>query len=209
MFCKIRKGKYTYSIYACDRKRVNGKVVSKDIKVCSFAWHSLYEEDEEVSGVIEDIPVSLMRIINKVYFKNKDIELDFDDVVEKLIKVKKEYYPTYRVQMINAMHKYEVDRQIREEKEYMEYENFKNKYRLLYNRELMKKYQEGYDRGLLENLMNTDFNSSSGRNNSYNNNEMKLLKEAFKMLSMKHHPDKGGDNEIMATINNLKEKIIK
>ena len=210
MFCKVRKGKYTYSIYACDRKRVNGKVVSKDIKVCSFAWHSLYEDDEEINGLIEDIPVSLMRIMNKVYFKNKDIELDFDDVVEKLIKEKKEYYPTYREQMINVMHKYEVDKQIREEKELNEYENFKNKYRSLHYKELMEKYHEGYDRGLLENLMNTNFNSdSSVKNNDLNNEEMKLLKEAFKMLSMKHHPDKGGDNETMAVINNLKEKLMK
>ena len=210
MFCKVKKGKYTYSIYACDRKRVNGKVVSKDIKVCSFAWHSLYEDNEEVCGLIEDIPAGLMRIINRVYLKNKDIKLDPDDVVEKLIKVKKEYYPTYRVQMIDIIHRCEVDKQIREEKELNEYENFKNKYRSLHYKELMEKYQEGYDRGLLENLMNTNFNcNSSVKNNDLNNEEMKLLKEAFKMLSMRHHPDKGGDNETMATINNLKEKLMK
>ena len=210
MFCKVKKGKYTYSIYACDRKRVNGKVVSKDIKVCSFAWHSLYEDNEEVSGLIEDIPAGLMRIINRVYLKNKDIKLDSDDVVEKLIKVKKEYYPTYRVQMIDIIHRCEVDKQIREEKELNEYENFKNKYRSFHYKELMEKYQEGYNCGLLENLMNTNFNSdSSVKNNDLNNEEMKLLKEAFKMLSMKHHPDRGGNTEIMAKINNLKEKIIK
>ena len=48
MFCKIRKGKWSYTIYACSRERVNGKVVSKDIKLCSLAWHSLYEIDEEI-----------------------------------------------------------------------------------------------------------------------------------------------------------------
>ena len=38
--------------------------------------------------------------------------------------------------------------------------------------------------------------------------ERKLLKEAFKMLAMKYHPDRGGDTEKMAAINNLKEKIL-
>lgn len=208
MFCKIRKGKNTYSIYACDRKRINGKVVSKDIKVCSFAWHSLYEDDEEVSGLIEDIPVGLMRIITKVYLKNKNIELDFDEVVEKLIKVKKEYYPTYRIQMIDIRHRYEVDRQIREDKELSEYENFKNKYRSLHYKELMEKYKEGYDRGLLEGVLN-NLNQSSVRNNDLSKEEMKLLKEGFKLLAMKYHPDKGGDSEKMSMINNLKERIMK
>lgn len=208
MFCKIRKGKNTYSIYACDRKRINGKVVSKDIKVCSFAWHSLYEDDEEVSGLIEDIPVGLMRIITKVYLKNKNIELDFDEVVEKLIKVKKEYYPTYRIQMIDIRYRYEVDRQIKEDKELSEYENFKNKYRSLHYKELMEKYKEGYDRGLLEGVLN-NFNQSSVRNNDLSKEEMKLLKEGFKLLAMKYHPDKGGDSEKMSMINNLKERIMK
>ena len=207
MFCKIRKGKWSYTIYACSRERVNGKVVSKDIKLCSLAWHSLYEIDEEINGLIEDVPVDLMRIINKVYLRNKDVELDFDDVVEKLIIAKKEYYPTYKEQSIKAHRKFEEEKELKKEKELMEYEYFKNKFSSLYNKELTEKYQEGYNRGLLENLMN-----SSGKNNSYNSKEMKLLKEAFKLLSMKYHPDKNLDKdttEIMAAINNLKEKILK
>ena len=211
MFCKIRKGKWTYTIYACSRERVDGRVVSKDIKLCRYALHSLYEDDEEVNGLIEDLPVDLMRIIDRKILRKKDLSLDFyDDVVEKLIKLKIEYYPTYKESMIKVSRKLEEEEAIRKEKELMEYEHFKNKFRLLHNKELMEKYQEGYNRGLLENLMNTDFNnSSSGKNNSYNSKEMKLLKEAFKLLSMKHHPDKGGDNETMAAINNLKEKILK
>ena len=90
MFCKIRKGKWGYSIYACDRKRVNGKVVSNDIKVDSYAWHSLYEDNEEINGLIDDIPVILMRSITGKCIRDEDLNLDFDDVVEKLIKVKKE-----------------------------------------------------------------------------------------------------------------------
>lgn len=216
MFCKIRKGKKAYSIYACSRQRIAGKVVSKDIKVCDFAWHSLYEDDEEINGLIEDVPASLMRIVNGIYLKNKDIELDFDDVVEKLIKVKKEYYPTYKEEMIKIREMWEIDERKRQEKELQEYEDFKSKYRTLYNKEIAAKYQEGYksgyEKGLNDGLKFEDkfFNNRcSGNKVAMNEEEKKLLKEAFKMLSMKHHPDRGGSTEKMTMVNNLKEKILK
>lgn len=206
MFCKIRKGKWGYSIYACDRKRVNGKVVSNDIKIDSYAWHSLYEYKEEVNGLIDDIPVGLMRSITARCIRNKDVHLDFDDVVEKLIKVKKEYYPTYKVMMSK------IENDIKKEKEgkLLEYENFKNKYRSLHNKELMEKYQEGYDRGLLDGIKVEDklFNRSSDKKLEMNDSEKKLLKEAFKLLSFKHHPDRGGSTEKMAAINNLRDKML-
>lgn len=207
MFCKIRKGKWGYSIYACDRKRVNGKVVSNDIKIGSYAWHSLYEDDEEINGLIDDIPVILMRSITGKCVRNEDLNLDFDDVVEKLIKVKKEYYPTYKAMML----KIRDDIKKEEENKFLEYENFKNKYRSLHYKELMEKYQEGYDRGLLDGIKVEDkfFNRGSGKKLEIDDSEKKLLKEAFKLLSFKHHPDRGGSTEKMASINNLKEKILK
>ena len=207
MFCKIRKGKWGYSIYACDRKRINGKVASNDIKIDSYAWHSLYEDDEEINGLEEDIPIVLMRSITAKYIRNKDLNLDFDDVVEKLIKVKKEYYPTYKA----MMSKIKNDIKKEEENKLLEYENFKNKYRSLHYKELMEKYQEGYDRGLLEGIKVEDkfFNRSSDKKLEMDNSEKKLLKEAFKLLSFKHHPDRGGSTEKMASINNLKDKILK
>lgn len=206
MFCKIRKGKLGYSIYACERNRVNGKVVSNDIKVVSYAWHSLYEDDEEINGLIEGIPVILMRSITGKCIRNKDVNLDFDDVVEKLIKVKKEYYPTYKAIML----KIENDIKKEEENKLLEYENFKNKYRSLHYKELMEKYQEGYDRGLLDGIKVEDkfFNRSSDKKLEINDSEKKLLKEAFKLLSFKHHPDRGGSTEKMAAINNLKDKML-
>ena len=194
MFCKIRKGKWGYSIYACDRKRVNGKVVSNDIKIDSYAWHSLYEYKEEVNGLIDGIG-------------NKDLNLDFNDVVEKLIKVKKEYYPTYKA----MMSKIKNDIKKEEENKLLEYENFKNKYNSLRYKELMEKYQEGYDNGLLVGMAtrsNNSFNSGSGKKLEIDDSEKKLLKEAFKLLSFKHHPDRGGSTEKMAAINNLKDKML-
>lgn len=207
MFCKIRKGKWGYSIYACDRKRVNGKVVSNDIKVDSYAWHSLYEYKEEINGLIDDIPVALMSSITAKCIGNKDLNLDFNDVVEKLIKVKKEYYPTYKA----MMSKIKNDIKKEEENKLLEYENFKNKYSSLHYKELMEKYQEGYDRGLLDGIKVEDkfFNRSSDKKLEMDDSEKKLLKEAFKLLSFKHHPDRGGSTEKMASINNLKDKILK
>lgn len=207
MFCKIRKGKWGYSIYACDRKRVNGKVVSNDIKVASYAWHSLYEDKEEINGLIDDIPVILMRSITARCVRNKDVNLDFDDVVEKLIKVKKEYYPTYKAVIL----KIENDIKKREENELLEYENFKNKYRSLHDKELTEKYQEGYDNGLLVGMAtrsNNSFNRGSGKKLEIDDSEKKLLKEAFKLLALKWHPDRGGSTAKMAAINNLKDKIL-
>lgn len=207
MFCKIRKGKWGYSIYACDRKRVNGKVVSNDIKIDTYAWHSLYEDGEEINGLIYDIPVILMRSITAKCIRNKDVNLEFDDVVEKLIKVKKEYYPTYKDMMFKVID----DIKKEEENNLIEYENFKNKYRSLHYKEIMEKYQEGYDRGLLDGIKVEDkfFNMSSDKKLEMNDSEKKLLKEAFKLLSFKWHPDRGGNTEKMASINNLKEKILK
>lgn len=208
MFCKIRKGKWGYSIYACDRKRVNGKVVSNDIKIDTYAWHSLYEDNEEINGLIDDIPVILMKSITGKCVRNEDLNLDFDDVVEKLIKVKKEYYPTYKAMMSKI--KNDIKRE--EENKLLEYENFKNKYRSLHYKELMEKYQEGYDRGLLDGIKVEDkfFNRSSDKKFEINNSEKKLLKKLYKRMAMQYHPDRNTNNkesaEMMVLINKLKEQ---
>ena len=208
MFCKIRKGKWGYSIYACDRKRVNGKVVSNDIKVDSYAWHSLYEYKEETNGLIDDIPVALMSSITAKCIGNKDLNLDFNDVVEKLIKVKKEYYPTYKA----MMSKIKNDIKKEEENKLLEYESFKNKYSSLHYKELMEKYQEGYDRGLLDGIKVEDkfFNRSSDKKLEMNDSEKKLLKKLYKRMAMQYHPDRNTNNkesaEMMVLINKLKEQ---
>ena len=203
MFCKIRKGKGGYSLYACDRKRVDGKVVSKDTKIVSYAWHSLYDDYEHENGLIEELPDLLAKII-KAYLNNYGIA--YESVVTKLIELKKEYYTTYREQM----KKVELDIRRQEKMEEEEYEQFKNKFKVLYNKELLEKYKEGFDRGILEGVLQARGYNSGSMNGLRNleKSEKKLLKEAFKLLAMKYHPDKGGDTEKMAAINNLKEKVL-
>ena len=69
-------------------------------------------------------------------------------------------------------------------------------------------YYEQYKRNYDKQYTSSYFTSTHG---NYNEDERKLLKEAFKLLAMKYHPDRNPDKnttEIMATINNLKEKIL-
>lgn len=74
----------------------------------------------------------------------------------------------------------------------------------------MVKYKKGYEKGLIDGVLKSkEFkNNYSGNNSDIGEDEKKLLKEAFKLLSHKHHPYKGGSTEKMAIINNLKEKIL-
>lgn len=201
MFCKIRKGKEFYSIYICERYRKDGKVVSKDKKIVRFGWHSLYEDDEEYTGLKEKLPSTLYRFLNKL---TRGYSIDvWDDVERKLIETKKEYYPIYKEMAIKWNAEYEEKKAIEEKENLLEYEKFKNKYKILHHQELSAKYQEGYLNGQLSSM-----NFSSVNNLDIDNQEKTLLKEAFKLLSRKHHPDVGGDTDTMAKINNLKEKIL-
>ena len=83
---------------------------------------------------------------------------------------------------------------------YNVYGDLMNSQRLEYIKQI-KKTKEEYERSYREK-----------QNSNYTEQEMKLLKEAFKLLAKKYHPDKNPDNdttEIMVAINNLKDKIIK
>ncbi|GAA0706080.1 hypothetical protein GCM10008904_14360 [Paraclostridium ghonii] len=205
MFCKIRKGKETYSIYLCERERVDGRVVSNDYKIISFAWHSLYEMDEEYNGLIENIPDTLYNLLVRIILKKHDLDI-FEDVVRKLIKIKKEYYTTYKEKSIQ----WDELRKVKDKEKLKEYEEFREKFKTLHYNEIMVKYKEGYDKGLIDGALKSNAfkNNYSGNNRDIGEDEKKLLKEAFKLLSHRHHPDKGGSTGTMAKINNLKEKIL-
>ena len=198
MFCKIRKGKDSYSIYVCERYRTEGKVVSNDKKIDTYAYHSLYEDLKEENINFNEIPrtleISLIARILKLY----TIEL-YDDVESKLLKLKREYYPKYK----DLCRKIDLD--LKEEKMRTEanYNKFKKQYKSLHYQDLSEKYREGYVDGQLSAVK-----ISSVNNLDIDNQEKTLLKEAFKLLSRKYHPDVGGDTDTMAKINNLKEKIL-
>lgn len=198
MFCKIRKGKDSYSIYICERYRENGKVVSNDKKIDTYGYHSLYEDFKEENINFNEIPRTLEISLIARILRPYTIEL-YDDVEDKLLKLKKEYYPKYK----QICRKIELD--LKEEKKHIEdnYNKFKEQYKSLHYQELSAKYKEGYIAGQLLNIKFGSVNSLD-----IDNQEKTLLKEAFKLLSKKYHPDIGGNTETMAKINNLKEKIL-
>ena len=139
MFCKIRKGKNYFTIYACSRERVNGKVVSKDKKICSLAWHSLYDIDEARDGLIEEIPVNLYRMLRHMYFRNNDTGLNLNkDVEPKLEALKKEYYPTYKKEALEAKRILEQEEKERRKKQKKEYKDFKDKFIFLFSEDMSK-----------------------------------------------------------------------
>ena len=76
----------------------------------------------------------------------------------------------------------------------------------------MEKYQEGYDRGLLDGIKVEDkfFNRSSDKKLEMNDSEKKLLKKLYKRMAMQYHPDRNTNNkesaEMMVLINKLKEQ---
>lgn len=198
MFCKIRKGKDSYSIYICERYRENGKVVSNDKKIDTYGYHSLYEDFKEENINFNELPRLLGASLRARILRPYTIEL-YDDVEDKLLKLKKEYYPKYK----EICRKIELD--LKEEKKHIEdnYNKFKEQYKSLHYQELSAKYKEGYIDGQLSNIKFGSVNSLD-----IDNQEKTLLKEAFKLLSKKYHPDIGGNTETMAKINNLKEKIL-
>ena len=77
------------------------------------------------------------------------------------------------------------------------------------SQEYKRSYYEQYESNYNKQNYSSHF---SNIQSSYTEQETRLLKEGFKLLSMKYHPDKNLDKdttEIMAAINNLKEKILK
>lgn len=122
-------------------------------------------------------------------------------VVEKLKEFKKKLIPIYQ-QRCEEFEKEENKRKIQERREY---EKFKKRFQKLFNEDIQSYIEYGYNSGV-------NARDNEGSKNDIDNlsdQERKLLKQAFKLLSNKHHPDKGGDTDTMATINNLKEKILK
>ncbi|WP_288222533.1 hypothetical protein [uncultured Clostridium sp.] len=197
MFVKVKKNKNCYSVYVCERKREKGKVISKDTKILTYGYHSLYDDFEDIT-FNEKLPEILHRMLRK-HLKEYDTNI-CKSVVEKLRELKKEYYPTYK----EICNKVDIEFLIKEQKEQEEYKKFKIKFKRHIDNELSKKYQEGFRNGQLSSV-----NLGKINNLDIDQEENKLLKEAFNLLSKKHHPDKGGNTEKMTKINNLREKILK
>lgn len=222
-----RKIKKAYKISIHHSYRENGKVKKKQWVICTMGYYSIVDygfyigDCCDLNKKLEAIGISEEELCDIVYKK-------LDPLIDK---VKSEYEQTeeYKTTIHN---KAIIKRHNKAEGEFNN--KYGNGYNQCYDvfgelkneiklnqiiedyktrkeyEERSKQYQEEWYKRSYYNSSNSNHNNSSYSKNSsgnYTDEEKKLLKEAFKLLSHKHHPDKGGNNETMATINNLKEKI--
>lgn len=226
--CFERNIKKAYKISIHHSYRENRKVKKKQWVICTIGHYYMIEWGNWIGDCcrlkdkLEAIGISEGELCDLVYAK-------LDQLTER---IKNEYEETeeYRVSNKNdeiiKKHQtserefnnkygdgynqcYDVFGELKNESklnQILEDYKFKNEYE-----ERSKQYQEEWYQRSYHSNSNSNYSYSGySENNSsnYNDDEKKLLKEAFKLLSMRHHPDRGGDTERMAAINNLKEKIL-
>lgn len=213
--------KKAYKISIHKSYREDGKVKKKQWVIGTYEHYSLIEYGFElwsIEGKLKEMGIAEDRLYELIYKK-------LDSLLDKITNEfhNTEEYKTYKSyrKIINEFHDKEREFNNIYGSEYNEcydiFGNLTNKERLEqikrdyeYKQKYKRKNEEAF-RDWYSRYGKDDYSPSSYQKNlcsNYNDNERKLLKEAFKMLSMKYHPDRGGDTEKMAAINNLKEKIL-
>lgn len=219
--------KKAYKISIHKSYRENGKVKKKQWVICTIGHYYMIEWGNWIGDCcrlqdkLEAIGITEDELCNLVYEKldplTDKIKSEYKQTEEYIITTKyrkiivdyqasqrefnskygEGYNECYNVfnELVNADRLEEIKREYEARKEY---------------EEKSKRYQEEFYRSCYENNKSNYSNSGYYNNNvsNYSEEEKKLLKEAFKLLSHKHHPDKGGSTKKMAMINNLKEKIL-
>ena len=213
------KKAYKISIHKSYRK--DGKVKKKQWVIGTHEHYGLIEYGFElwrVEDKLNEMGIKEERLYELIYKKLGPL---LDKITNEFHNT--EEYKTYKSyrKIINEFHDKEREFDKIYGSGYNEcydiYGNLTNKERLEqikrdyeYKKEYERKSKEAFG-DWYSRYSQGDYSYSSYQNDkpsNYNDNERKLLKEAFKMLAMKYHPDRGGDTEKMAAINNLKEKIL-
>lgn len=225
-----RNIKKAYKISIHHSYRDNGKVKKKQWVICTIGYYYMIEwgnwigDSCRLKDKLEVIGISEEELCDLIYAKldplTKRIKNEYKETEEyRLSKKNDEIIKKHQASEREFNNKYgggydqcyDVFGELKNESKLnqiiKDYE-----YRKEYEEKSRQSWEQQY-RSYYENSnSNYSSNNSSGysKNNSsnYNDAEKKLLKEAFKLLAMKHHPDHGGDTEKMAAINNLKEKIL-
>ncbi|GAA0236993.1 hypothetical protein [Metaclostridioides mangenotii] len=216
--CFDRPIKKAYKISIHESYRENGEVKKKQWHISTEEHYSLIEYGFElwkVENKLNEMGITEAELYEIIYKK-------LDTLIEKITE---EYHKTdeYKAEVDQTaiLNKYTDNKQTFEAK-YGDrtYDICYDIFGMLRNKDeldrIKKEYEEtqkqrkSYERAY-ENYRKSYSSSGYSVNNSsnYNENEKKLLKEAFKLLSHKHHPDKGGSTETMSIINNLKDKLLK
>lgn len=219
--------KKAYKISVHSSYRENGKIKKKQWYICTMQHYSLIDYGGWIGDCVREGKIKT--IANEIGITEDDLyEMIYKKLDPLIDKIKAEYEKTeeYKIDKENN----EILKKFIEEQSkfdnvyghdtyrqcYDVFGNLKNKNRLEELKE-QKKDREEYERKSRSyynnNYGNYNYNEYSSYfkpiQSNYNENEKRLLKEAFKSLAMKYHPDRGGDTETMAEINNLKEKIMK
>lgn len=223
----IRDKNISYKITMQHSYREDSKVKKKQWHICTIDYYSIAEnntwigdymtskklekilnetglDEETFYNMIEEKLNPLAETIIKEYEETEEYKTykKNQDILSKYSKSKKEFddkygYDTYR-ECYNIFGELMNESRLKELKE---------QYRK--NQEYKRSYYEQYGSSYNKQNYSSYFSNTQS---SYTEQETRLLKEGFKLLAMKYHPDKNLDKdttEIMAAINNLKEKILK
>ena len=193
MFCRVKsndkvcKEDIVYKFYLCERKRVDGKVKSKDIHIINFDYFDLTEIFDKTGKVILFTTLVKKRLKDKCLYSPENLDLIVDKVLDlrdKLTKEKEEAEEKRREQQREEARK-RAEQQEREKREYEEF---------------FKRY----------NFNQNCSGSSIGQVDDTTKEFMiEIIKAGYKKLASKYHPDKGGKPEDMQKLNEAKEELDK
>lgn len=213
--------KKAYKISIHKSYRENGKIKKKQWVIGTYEHYSLIEYGFELwrlGNKLEEMGITEDKLYDLIYMKLNPlidkITKDFHNTEEyKVYKSYRDIIKTFnqREREFNQIYGsgynecYDIFGNLTN-KERLEQIKIEYKIKKDYEKKSKEAFRDWYSRN-----NESYYNYSSYQENissNYNDEEKKLLKEAFKLLAMKYHPDRGGDTEKMAVINNLKEKIL-
>jgi hypothetical protein len=218
--CFDRPIKKAYKISIHESYRENGTVKKRQWHIDTLEHYMLIEYGFELPTYKNDMDKKVQEMGVTEDEMYEIIYKKLDPLIEKITK---EYHKTDEYKVILEQRK-NIELHNRNEQEFKEKYN-SDEYDLCYdifgelrNKDELErikrenKESQEYQRKSYENFRNNySYSSSSYQLNNlsnYNDSEKKLIKEAFNLLSHKHHPDKGGSTETMSIINNLKDKLL-
>lgn len=216
-----RSIKKAYKISIHKSYRENGKVKKKQWVIGTYEHYSLIEYGFElwrVEDKLKEMGITEDRLYELIYKKLNPL---LDKITNEFHNTEEYIVNKRSREIIREFNKKEYEFNKLYGDGYREcydiYGNLTNKDRLEqikidyeYKKEYERKSKEAFG-DWYSKYSESNYSNSSYRDNissNYSEDEKKLLKEAFKLLSHKNHPDKGGSTEKMAMINNLKEKIL-
>lgn len=216
---------YTYYFYIAHSWREDGKVKSKQWYLGNTTfwsiWHNyednskhltpldlliarLGDSDEEYKKIIE-IALILGKEHNEVY------DLVYDMVKDKFANLEKECVEEFaktefhsKVYLKVKKRKNELQKQVNELNKEIDYKEKKQKEQ---QEEYKRKSQEESYKRYYENNGGFSGFGRSVSTSSFSQEEEKLLKKMLKKMARELHPDNGGDGDMMALLNGIKDKL--